>query len=128
MGIGEGEKAVWLQPDAMENQGEILTLVFQVADNAPQGEAAVQLLDALALDEAANPLELFVEPGTVTIAAGISGDVNGDGRVTQSDAKRLRRFLAGQNVAIENGNADLNGDGIVNIVDLALLNQLVGKE
>lgn len=128
VGIGAGERALWLQSDAMDGSGELLTLVFKVTDNAPKGETTVRLLEALAVDEEVNSLELFVEPGTVTIASGIPGDVNGDGRVTQSDAKRLRRFLAGEDVGIENGNADLNADGTVNLIDLALLNKLVGKE
>lgn len=128
VGIGAGEKALWLQSDSMDGNGEILTLVFKVAEGTPKGETAVTLLEAMAVDENAECPGLAVEPGTLTVASGTPGDVNGDGRVTQSDAKRLRRYLSGQDVAIENGNADLNADGVVNILDLALLNRLVGKE
>lgn len=128
VGIGEGEKALWLQSDPTEEDGELLTLLFRVAEGADQGEYTVELADVLAVDEKANAVSLTVQPGTVTLVSGVPGDVNGDGRVTTGDAKRLRRYLAGQAIAIENGNADLNGDGTVNIIDLMLLNQLVEKE
>lgn len=128
VGIGEGEKALWLQSDETDANGEILTLVFRLADNAPQGAISVTLTDCLAVDGEGSPCTLTLEAGTVTVASGILGDVNGDGRVTAADAKRLRRFLSGQSVTIENGNADLNADGTVNIFDLLLLQKLVGKE
>ena len=128
VGIGEGEKALWLQSDQTDANGEILTLVFRLADNAPQGTISVTLTDCLAVDGEGSPCTLTLEAGTVTVASGILGDVNGDGRVTSADAKRLRRFLSGQSVTIENGNADLNADGTVNIFDLLLLQKLVGKE
>lgn len=128
VGIGEGEKALWLQSDQTDANGEILTLVFRLADNAPQGAISVTLTDCLAVDGEGSPCTLTLEAGTVTVASGILGDVNGDGRVTAADAKRLRRFLSGQSVTIENGNADLNADGTVNIFDLLLLQKLVGKE
>ena len=128
VGVGAGEKALWLQSDPTEGNGEVLTLVFQVADQAPQGELTVTLEEVLAVEEGGSSPQVQVCPGTVTITSGIAGDVNGDGRVTFADAQRLRRFLSGQEVAIQNGSADLNGDGLVNLLDLQLLQRVVSKE
>ena len=128
VGVGAGEKALWLQSDPTEGNGEVLTLVFQVADQAPQGELTVTLEEVLAVEEGGSSPQVRVCPGTVTITSGIAGDVNGDGRVTFADAQRLRRFLSGQEVAIQNGSADLNGDGLVNLLDLQLLQRVVSKE
>ena len=128
VGVGAGEKALWLQSDPTEGNGEVLTLVFQVADQAPQGELTVTLEEVLAVEEGGSSPQVRVYPGTVTITSGMAGDVNGDGRVTFADAQRLRRFLSGQEVAIQNGSADLNGDGLVNLLDLQLLQRVVSKE
>ena len=128
VGVGAGEKALWLQSDPTEGNGEVLTLVFQVADQAPQGELTVTLEEVLAVEEGGSSPQVRVCPGTVTITSGMAGDVNGDGRVTFADAQRLRRFLSGQEVAIQNGSADLNGDGLVNLLDLQLLQRVVSKE
>lgn len=127
VGVGEGEKALWFQPEAGIANGEILTLYFAVADNAPEGETPVSLTEVLALDGEQAPVTLEVQSGTVTVREGLKGDVNGDGEVTAADLQRLRRYLAGQNVAVEPANTDLNGDGKMDLTDLLLLNNAIGK-
>lgn len=127
VGLGEGEKALWLQSDATEAEGEILTLVFRVSDAAPLGDTTVTLTDITGVDEEAKLLKPVCVSGGVTVSSGLLGDVNGDDRVTAADEKRLRRYLAGAKVAIETGNADMNGDGTVDLVDLMLLQKSLSK-
>lgn len=127
VGIGEGEKALWLQSDATEAEGEILTLVFRVSDAAPLGDTTVTLTDITGVDEGAKLLRPVCVSGGVTVSSGLLGDVNGDDRVTAADEKRLRRYLAGAKVAIETGNADMNGDGTIDLVDLMLLKKSLSK-
>ena len=127
LGLGEGEKALWLQSDATEAEGEILTLVFRVSDAAPLGDTTVTLTDITGVDEEAKLLKPVCVSGGVTVSSGLLGDVNGDDRVTAADEKRLRRYLAGAKVAIETGNADMNGDGTVDLVDLMLLQKSLSK-
>lgn len=127
LGIGEGEKALWLQSDATDAEGEILTLVFRVSDAAPLGDTTVTLTDITGVDEEAKLLKPVCVSGGVTVSSGLLGDVNGDDRVTAADEKRLRRYLAGARVAIETGNADMNGDGTIDLVDLMLLQKSLSK-
>lgn len=127
VGLGEGEKALWLQSDATEAEGEILTLVFRVSDAAPLGDTTVTLTDITGVDEGAKLLRPVCVSGGVTVSSGLLGDVNGDDRVTAADEKRLRRYLAGAKVAIETGNADMNGDGTIDLVDLMLLQKSLSK-
>ena len=127
LGLGEGEKALWLQSDATETEGEILTLVFRVSGTAPLGDTTVTLTDITGVDEEATLLKPVCVSGGVTVSSGLLGDVNGDDRVTAADEKRLRRYLAGAKVAIETGNADMNGDGTIDLVDLMLLQKSLSK-
>ena len=50
----------------------------------------------------------------------ITGDLDGDGRVTSADATRLARLLAGHAVSADLRAADINGDGRIDIFDLIL--------
>ena len=127
LGLGEGERALWLQSDATDAEGEILTLVFRVSDAAPLGDTTVTLTDITGVDEEAKLLKPVCVSGGVTVSSGLLGDVNGDDRVTAADEKRLRRYLAGAKVAIETGNADMNGDGTIDLVDLMLLQKSLSK-
>lgn len=125
VGIGEGERALWIQPDETRENGEVLTLIFTIAQNAPQGEIPVRLTELAGVNAQAETVPLTCREGTVQVTVGIPGDINGDGRVTSADLLRLRRYLAGQSVPVETGNADLNADGKVNLTDVMLLQKLL---
>ena len=54
----------------------------------------------------------------------ISGDCDNDGNVTIADVIVLQNWILNNETKIENVKAaDLNADGIVNALDLALLRQ-----
>lgn len=125
VGIGQGEKALWLQPDETKAEGAILSLTFRVSQNAGIGEIPVALTEVSAVDARADEVEITGISGGITVSLGLAGDVNGDGEVTNADLIRLRRYLSGQSVSAETGNADLNGDGKVNLKDLMLLQLLL---
>ena len=121
VGIGESEKAIWIDEAADVINGNILTLKFQVLDNAPDGLAEVTVtgFKAAALDESA--VNANIVAGSVTVTSRIPGDVNDDGEVDIFDCVRLKKYLAGFNVTINASNADVNGDGEVDIFDCVRL-------
>lgn len=51
------------------------------------------------------------------------GDVNGDGKIDQSDVELMRKYMVGTvpESQINKANADMNGDGKVDIADFAML-------
>lgn len=53
----------------------------------------------------------------------IPGDADNSGEVTDDDLTVLRRYFAGMTVSISESNADVNGDKIVNVLDLIMLNR-----
>lgn len=54
------------------------------------------------------------------------GDINRDGRVTATDLVQLRQMVEGDRP--KSGRADLNGDGLIDQIDLQILrDQLAGK-
>lgn len=59
----------------------------------------------------------------------LAGDINGDGIVNGKDLTRLRKYLAGQDVQVNEDALDVNGDGVVNGKDLTrLLKYLAGQD
>ena len=64
---------------------------------------------------------LIVGTGDATFTL---GDVNGDGRVNESDLERLSAAL-GSELRQDLDSYDLNGDGAIDIIDLSYLNRLL---
>ena len=59
----------------------------------------------------------------------IPGDVNGDDSVNNKDLTRLMKYLAGEDVVVNDSSLDINGDGNVNNKDLTrLMKYLAGED
>lgn len=59
--------------------------------------------------------------GGNTKGNGIKGDVNLSGKTDNSDASALQSYLLGKNATINLENADMDGNGKLNAIDLSLL-------
>lgn len=57
-------------------------------------------------------------------ASNFIGDVNNDNRVDNNDVNLLQRYVVYKDVSINRGNADINGDGNVNIADVVSLKKM----
>ena len=111
--------------------GDLMTLTFKVADNAPQGSYSVSVtcdpqntFDGTA---AMQPYDLVTASGTVSTVR-IPADADGDGVVSMKDAVMITRWLAHwQGVTIDQASADVNGDSQVTLIDVILIKRyLVG--
>ncbi len=108
-----------------EENGTILTLTFQVAEDVDPNEVLnVDLTykygDIYNLDM--EDLTVEMVNGTITVIDYVPGDVNGDGEVNGKDVMLLRRYNAGgYDVEINESAADVNDDGAINGKDVMLL-------
>ncbi len=57
-------------------------------------------------------------------ASNFLGDLNNDNKVDNTDVTLLERYFKKENVNINRGNADINGDGRISIADLVSLKKM----
>ena len=57
----------------------------------------------------------------------LKGDVNGDGKITQEDAKLISKYYVGDNVEIDMNNADIDDNGKITLADVSQVKQLANK-
>ena len=128
----------WANDTILENivfNGDIVTLVFDVAEDAQLGEYAVSVsydydnYDICNFDQ--EKVKFNVVDGVVSVVDTIIGDVNGDGAVNTLDRIALARYLANWEGytadTIDMIAADVNGDGAVNTLDRIALARHLGN-
>ena len=103
------------------NDGLLVTLTFEIAEDCAEGEYALEIsaIDCLNLDEEA--VNYVPVNGKITVNNVVPGDVTGDGEVTRSDLLRLAKYFSGFEVEIDSAAADVTGDGEVTRSDLLRL-------
>lgn len=121
VGVGTGEKAIWVDENGSSANGDILLLRFMVLDTAEDGLAEITVtgLDVVDIDEKDVPVT--VVSGGIEVISRIPGDSNDDGNVSAADVLRLKKYLAGMEVEINPSNTDVTGDGRVSAADLLRL-------
>ena len=128
VGIGEGEKAVWVSEQNSTVTGTVLNLTFVVLDGVEDGFAEVTITERLIATVNEDVLEFSVTSGGVNVANSIPGDVTGDGKVNGIDLLRLKKYIAGQDVEIDPVASDVTGDGKVNGLDLLRLKKYIAGQ
>ena len=111
--------------------GAMFRITFQAKEGTVPSETEVSVRVDHCGDCRRKSVPTKINGGTVTITEKqnrLPGDVNGDGTVDGRDLLRLARYLAGNNVAINEAASDVNGDQTVDGRDvLRLAKYLAGQ-
>ena len=113
-----------------DNDGVILTLKVNIADNVDYGDYAVKIQNAkYSLPSGAAKVAMPETVGVLTVANYLKGDVNGDGDVDIADAVCIVNHVVGKPTPMfVAAAADVNGDGDIDIADaVRIVNLVVGK-
>lgn len=111
--------------NSMQNRIQAIVLTFDVIASSPcTTKISVSASDAI--DAQDNPVSLKASEATVTVTAKTKGDVNGDGKVTVTDAKWVLQASSGSRTLtdVQRAAADVNGDGKVTVTDAKWLLQV----
>ena len=117
---------LWMDALAQQNyvsNGILLTYTFRVRDDAPTGATALTLTydTDSTCDMALRNVPFEVQNGSWNILSHLPGDADRNGAVDLRDAAVLRRFLADWDVTVDAFNADVNGDRVLSLQDVALI-------
>ena len=123
-----GNGALWDSDTDSFSTGTIAKLRFRILDNAEEDNVTIRLTDLMAGNRNEEEIFLATADGTITISNRIPGDMTDDGKVNIMDLIRLRKYLAGDEVAINLSNADVTGDGKVNVMDLIRLRKYLAGD
>lgn len=114
---------VWDGTELKEEEikdGPILTLTFQVAEDAQEGKTLPIEISCDTFDNNMEAVAVNAVAGGVKVINYILGDVNRDKVVNPVDLIMLRRHLAGgyDNLNTDTLAADVDKNGVVNVLDL----------
>lgn len=125
-------KFVWDGVDCSSadlEDGVILTLKFQVAENVKDGtelNVSVTAPEGEIYDNDVNVVDVATTNGKVTVTDYTPGDVNDDGLINTGDIILLRRFIVGgSSTVINKSAANVNGDYKITTADLIYIRRYI---
>ena len=111
------------------NDGLVLTIKAQVADDMAVGDYAVTIENPLLVLTDGTKPAVEATATKVTIEDYVKGDVDGDGVVDLADAVLVINYYVGKTVNnFAAKAADVDGDGVIDLADaVKIINYYVGK-
>lgn len=111
------------------NDGLVLTIKAQVADDMAVGDYAVTIENPLLVSTDGTKPAIEATVTKVTIEDYVKGDVDGDGVVDLADAVLVINYYVGKTVSnFAAKAADVDGDGVIDLADaVKIINYYVGK-
>ena len=122
----------WYHTENVIDDGVLFTLHFQLKPEAKTGDYIISIglqgdIPANLTNQEAEIVTAQFVSGTLTVNAGIRGDVTGDGVVAINDVVKVARAVAGSLTLTEAERtvADVTGDGVIAINDVVKLARYV---
>ena len=119
---------VWDAMEADSSNGHILTLTFEIPEDAEEREYEVNLSykPGAICDNDMNNVDFAITNGVITVKNFTPGDVNGDDKIDVKDIIILRRFIAGgYDISYVEAAVDINKDGSNDVKDIITLRRYI---
>lgn len=115
-----------------DEDGILVNLTFTLPEDIETGDSFGVYVSSFNFETTTDITEGYEEynvfGGKIKIVDSISqGDVNNDSKVDINDVKALEKFICSKSTAADSNTSDLNGDGVVNVIDLALLKEIIAE-
>lgn len=112
------------------NDGEIMNISLSIPDDISLGSHPVSISNVGASTPDGTDVEMPNTSGTINITGILMGDVNGDGKVSISDAVAIVNWIVGNpNVVFIEKAVDINNDNKKTIADaVTIVNLVVGGD
>ncbi|MBQ7161617.1 MAG: hypothetical protein IJR90_07915, partial [Clostridia bacterium] len=124
------KKVVWIGSQDIAYNGVLVSLELTAKDDVDDGEYPISVSynpgDICNYNE--DDVNFTVIPGKITVISVVPGDINGDFAVNSKDLTRLLKYIAGEDVYVNEPCLDTNGDGNVNNKDLIRLMKYIAGE
>lgn len=126
-----GSNYVWTDTTVKTDEikdGTLLTLTFDVKENAKLGEYPIVVSCSEAVNNELKPVSMTVNSGFVSVINYVPGDTNGNGSIAMNDLVLLARYIAdggfnedGYAAKVDERACDVNGDRQISVMDAILL-------
>ena len=108
------------------NDGEIVTINVEIADNMRDGEYPVILRNVTISDDESVSHDVDYVKSTIAVSSYMIGDANNDGQVNVTDLTAIAHHILGNTPNRFNEKAaDANSDGNINVTDLTATAHLI---
>ena len=119
---------VWDAMEADASNGHILTLKFEIPEDAEERDYEVNLSykPGAICDNDMNDVDFAISNGVITVKNFTPGDVNGDDAIDAKDIIILRRFIAGgYTISYVEVAIDINRDESIDAKDIITLRRYI---
>ena len=130
-----GSNFVWSGTSVKSDEvsdGTLLTLTFDISENAKLGEYPISVSCLNAVDNELKKVPIKIDSSSISIIDYMPGDTSGDGDLAMNDLVLLVRYIAdggynekGYAAKVDERACDVDSDGDITVIDAVLLSRYI---